>query len=146
MTDVQQWLNSIGLGQYADAFEENAIEWDLLPGLSSEELKEIGVGPLGHRKRILDAVGTLAARAAPAQSSIPGGEAERRQLTVMFCDLVGSVALGERMDVEDYRDLLARFRNAVGPLWAADSTGRCNTRTKPTSAGVTNPRVKPIRD
>ncbi len=113
MTDVRQWLNSIGLGQYAAAFEENSIEWDLLPKLSSEELKEIGVGPLGHRKRILEAAEALDARAAPAQSSMPGGEAERRQLTVMFCDLVGSVELGEQMDVEDYRDLLARFRNAV---------------------------------
>ncbi len=103
MTDVQQWLNSIGLG------------------------------PLGHRKRILDAVGTLAARAAPAQSSIPGGEAERRQLTVMFCDLVGSVALGERMDVEDYRDLLARFRNAVvgaGKEEAVKSIGAEGTITR----------------
>ncbi len=113
MTDMVQWLSSIGLGLYADAFEENAIDWDQLPKLSSEDLKEIGVGPLGHRIRILEAAGALDTPSAPTQPPIPGGEAERRQLTVMFCDLVGSVELGERMDVEDYRDLLARFRNAA---------------------------------
>ena len=105
--------NSIGLGQYADAFEENAIDWGQLPKLSSGDLKEIGVGPLGHRKRVLEAAGSLGAPPAPVPLSMPSGEAERRQLSVMFCDLVGSVELGERMDVEDYRDLLARFRDAV---------------------------------
>lgn len=74
---------------------------------------EFGAGPLGHRKRVLEAAGSLGAPPAPVPLSMPSGEAERRQLSVMFCDLVGSVELGERMDVEDYRDLLARFRDAV---------------------------------
>ncbi|MDX1433635.1 MAG: AAA family ATPase [Gammaproteobacteria bacterium] len=113
MTDVREWLGSLGLGQYADAFEENSLDWDLLASLTSEELKEIGVRPLGHRKRILEAAASLAPPAATSESPAPAGDAERRQLTVMFCDLAGSVELGERMDVEHYRDLLSRLRNAM---------------------------------
>ena len=110
MSDVRQWLESLGLGQYADAFEENAVEWDLLAKLSGDELKEIGVGPLGHRKRILEAATTLDSGSVAAQQSVaPGGDAERRHLTVMFCDLAGSTALSARMDPEAYRELLAAY-------------------------------------
>jgi predicted ATPase/class 3 adenylate cyclase len=120
MTDIRRWLDSLGLGQHADAFEHNAIEWRHLSGLDHEALKELGVRALGHRMTLLKAIESLESvvEAEPASSkqpiqSIPSGEAERRQLTVMFCDLVGSVELGERMDIEDYRDLLGRFRTAV---------------------------------
>ena len=101
-------------------FVENEIDFDVLEQITLDELKELGI-PLGARKRILNAVAALEVENAPSiQAPAPAaptrpatGEAERRQLTVMFCDLVGSVELGERMDVEHYRDVLARFRNTV---------------------------------
>ena len=121
MGNLRQWLTSLGLGQYAETFESNDIDWTLLPELDQETLKDIGVSSAGHRLRILKAARSLddspedhhPPQEAAAFSSQTTAEAERRQLTVMFCDLVGSVELGERMDVEDYRDLLARFRGAV---------------------------------
>ena len=114
MTSVRQWLDCLGLGQYADAFEENAVDWDLLATLSGDELKELGVGPLGHRKRILDAATKLdAPPALPQPSAAPSTGAERRQLTVMFCDLVGSTALSARMDPEEYREVLADYQSAA---------------------------------
>jgi class 3 adenylate cyclase/tetratricopeptide (TPR) repeat protein len=121
---IEGWLDDHGLGKYAELFIQNEIDFDVLEQLTLEELKELGI-PLGARKRILNAVAALStdgralpARASPAldtsvSNSTSAGEAERRQLTVMFCDLVGSVALGERMDVEDYRELLRRFRAAA---------------------------------
>ena len=132
MSDMTRWLATLGLEQYAESFEDNAIEIDLLPELTDDDLKDLGVAALGHRKRILKAIADLSAESGeppdtpvkPAATSVtkqPAPEpaqpavrqAERRQLTVMFCDLVGSVSLAEQMDVEDYRDLLAGFRNAV---------------------------------
>ncbi len=124
LAPIGQWLESLGLGQYAKAFEEHAVDPLLLPDLDHEVLKDIGVKAAGHRVRILKAAGSSnpsrpAAKSEPADtavcSSAPAlrNEPEHRQLTVMFCDLVGSVALGERMDLEDYRDLLACYRNAV---------------------------------
>jgi predicted ATPase/class 3 adenylate cyclase len=120
MSDIRQWLDSLGLGQHADAFEQNSIEWRHLSDLDHEALKELGVQAMGHRMTLLRAIEPLdsVAEADPTSSKHPvqlnpSGEAERRQLTVMFCDLVGSVELGERMDIEDYRDLLGRFRTAV---------------------------------
>ena len=117
---VTQWLEQLGLGEYAEAFNENAVDWKTLPGLDHELLKEVGVKAVGHRVAILKAIESLNVEpetahdaASVASPPTPAAEAERRQLTVMFCDLVGSVELGERLDVEDYRDLLARFRNAV---------------------------------
>ena len=126
MSDVRQWLQSLGLGQYAEAFEENAVDEEVLADLTDEDLEKIGV-KLGHRKKLLRAIAERgetpldapAAQPNPESKRRPIAHAERRQLSVMFCDLVGSVALGERMDVEDYRDLLSRFRTAVvGPALA----------------------------
>jgi class 3 adenylate cyclase/tetratricopeptide (TPR) repeat protein len=122
MTTIRQWLDSLGLAQYAEAFEKNDIYLELLPELNDEFLQAVGVTSVGHRMKILKAVreeepspGAAIAEQTEERPSQPATkpEAERRQLTVMFCDLVGSVELGERMDVEDYRDLLARFRNSV---------------------------------
>lgn len=124
MANIRQWLDSLGLGQYGDAFEENAIEPQHLPDLDHELLKAIGVEAVGHRMTLLKAAAQIQGELDSTRSSTSGAttpssqptvtaEAERRQLTVMFCDLVGSVELGERMDVEDYRDLLTRFRTAV---------------------------------
>src|SRR5215468_3907015 len=99
VASIRKWLDSIGLGHYAEAFEENAIGWDVLPHLDHDVLKDAGVRAAGDRFRILNAVKLLAAQegtarasvhsGAPSQASGTGG-AERRQLTIMFCDLVGS--------------------------------------------------------
>ena len=93
--DIAAWLRGLGLEQYAPAFAQNDIGPDLLPSLTAEELKEIGIASLGHRRRLLEAIAAL--RPAPAAVAVGPGpepaarsEAERRQVTVMFCDLVGS--------------------------------------------------------
>jgi predicted ATPase/class 3 adenylate cyclase len=120
MTDLSAWLASLGLEQYAATFAENAIDHDLLPTLTADDLKEIGVAALGHRKTLLAAIAALAE--APASSSDtpaaptvspPSGPAERRQLTVMFVDLVGSTALASRLDPEDMGAVLRGYQNAV---------------------------------
>ncbi len=122
MTDVQQWLSSIDLGQYADAFEENAIGWDLFEELTDDDLRAIGIAALGHRKRLLKAISemgesseTTASLAPPLSrdQSVPGGEAERRQLTVMFCDLVGSTQLSQALDPEELREINRAYQDAA---------------------------------
>lgn len=117
MSEVRQWLDALGLGCYADAFEENALELDQLSSRSDEEFKELGVVAIGHRKRIRDT--TMLNPTPKTESSIAAvgqsgtrNEAERRQLTVMFCDLVGSTALAQRLDPEELRELLFAFREA----------------------------------
>lgn len=131
---VASWLESLGLGQYASAFEANAIDADILPKLNSDDLKEIGVVALAHRKKLLEAIAVLggaenpapavpiasagtraqtAPAAPPTHSQERPREAERRQLTVMFVDLVGSTALATRLDPEEMRDLLRQFQNAA---------------------------------
>ena len=108
--DVGDWLRSLGLSQYEAAFRENGIDADVLVDLSDADLEKLGVLPLGHRKRLLRAIAGLSAPAAgssssPAVISRPAADtAERRQLTVMFCDLVGSTALAARLDPEDMRE------------------------------------------
>jgi hypothetical protein len=105
--DIDEWLRSLGLGQYAPAFAENAINWDVLPDLTADDLKEIGIAAVGDRRRLLASIALLrgSAVAAPAKApSAASSEAERRQLTVMFCDLVGSTPLSVRFDPEDLRD------------------------------------------
>src|SRR5215470_14369317 len=95
--DIEAWLQGLGLERYAPAFRDNEIGWEVLPKLTSEDLREIGVAAVGHRRKLLDAIAAIGASAPPAAvtavvSSAPA-DAERRQLTVMFCDLVGSTAL-----------------------------------------------------
>ena len=104
MIDVAEWLQDLGLERYVPAFRDNEIDWEVLPKLTSEDLREIGVAAIGHRRKLLDAIAALGATApadsltaAPSDASAPV-EAERRQLTVMFCDLVGSTALSARLD------------------------------------------------
>ncbi|MFT5392058.1 MAG: class 3 adenylate cyclase/tetratricopeptide (TPR) repeat protein [Gammaproteobacteria bacterium] len=126
MSDMQQWLESLGLAQYTDAFERNDVDAEVLAELDHELLQQIGVSSVGHRVKIIKAAASFVPQeidselrnAAPSASEAtsspePPREAERRQLTVMFCDLVDSVAIGERMELEDYRELLARFRTAT---------------------------------
>ena len=128
--DIGSWLRGLGLERYEAAFRDDEIDWDALPKLTAEDLKDLGVVLGSHRRKLLDAIaalrGPLAApgRPPPPKAGIPGAllpglvpgitgeggvgaEAERRQLTVMFCDLVGSTALSARLDPEDLRGIIA---------------------------------------
>ena len=126
--DVVVWLRSLGLGKYEAAFRENEIDETVLPSLTHETLKELGVTAVGHRLKLLDAIAALGADAkakAPpldALSAIdtsPRDTAERRQVTVMFSDLVGSTALSTRMDPEDLREVVSAYQKCV-----AETVGR----------------------
>jgi class 3 adenylate cyclase/ABC-type transport system involved in cytochrome c biogenesis ATPase subunit len=115
--DVADWLRGLGLDKYAPAFDENAINWDVLSELTTDDLKEIGVVAVGDRRRLLAAIAALGQGASPAaQAPLPSSapaEAERRQLTIMFCDLVGSTPLSTRLDPEDLRDVIGAYHRAV---------------------------------
>ena len=126
MSDVRTWLAGIGLGQYADAFEANDVEMDLLKDVDDQMLKDIGVTSAGHRLRIRNAIAKLAptsdvkanANSAVAAPDVAAASGERRQLTVMFCDLVGSTALSEKLDPEELRSLLHAYRTLCGDVIA----------------------------
>ena len=120
--DLGDWLRSLGLGQYEAAFRENAIDDTVLPNLTAEDLKDLGVGIVGHRRKLLDAIAALRADAsakAPPLDALPATDitskdtAERRQVTVMFSDLVGSTALSARMDPEDLREVISAYQKCV---------------------------------
>ena len=128
--DVAEWLRGLGLEQYELAFRTNEIDAAVLPNLTAEDLKDLGVTLVGHRRRLLGAIAALGAEAPAASNPLPsppslagegrvGAEAERRQLTVMFCDLVGSTALSTRHDPEDLRELIGDYHRAV-----AETVGR----------------------
>jgi hypothetical protein len=120
--DVVVWLRSLGLGKYEAAFRENEIDETVLASLTEEHLKQLGVTALGHRVKLLDAAlrgGATAsapsvdAAATPAALSAPPEDrAERRQVTVMFSDLVGSTALSARMDPEGLREVISAYQSA----------------------------------
>src|SRR6516165_8307992 len=104
--------------QYEAAFRDNAIDERVLPNLKAEDLKDLGVGLVGHRRRLLDAIAALGA-VTPAASSADAparADAERRQLTVMFCDLVGSTALSARLDPEDLRGIIGAYHRCVAEI------------------------------
>jgi class 3 adenylate cyclase/predicted ATPase len=110
----------LGLERYEAAFRENEIDHTVLPSLTAEDLKELGVGILGHRRKLLDAIAALRADAnAPPSEPVPildrsaNDTAERRQVTVMFSDLVGSTALSARMDPEDLREVISAYQKCV---------------------------------
>ena len=116
--DVGGWLRSLGLDQYEVNFRENKIDADVLPRLTADDLKDIGVSAVGDRRRLLDAIASLAgatptdaARRAPqsAPPKSPQLAAERRPITVMFCDLVGSTSLAAKLDAEDWRNLVNAY-------------------------------------
>ena len=123
--DVVVWLRSLGLGKYEAIFRENDIDETVLPSLTHENLKELGVASFGHRVKLLDAIAALRSDAsgktpsvdATTTSSAPGtspeDRAERRQVTVMFSDLVGSTALSARMDPEDLREVISAYQKCV---------------------------------
>jgi class 3 adenylate cyclase len=119
MQQVADWLEKLGLGQYAQRFAENDISFSVLPDLTDQHLKEIGVS-LGHRLQLLRAIAELTSRekdtpkaVATAPSAAPQDTAERRQVTVMFSDLVGSTALSARMDPEDLREVISAYQKCV---------------------------------
>jgi len=120
--DLAGWLRSLGLEQYEAAFRENAIDDMVLPSLTAEDLKDLGVGLVGHRRKLLDAIAALRAEAnakTPPYDAVAAVDrsatdtAERRQVTVMFCDLVGSTALSARMDLEDLREVISGYQTCV---------------------------------
>jgi hypothetical protein len=124
--DVTDWLRSLGLEQYAPAFQENNIGGDLLPSVTADDLKDLGIASVGHRRRLLEGIAALRAGSGAtyerpeASALVPERsqssnqpDAERRQVTVMFCDLVGSTALASRLDPEDLREVIGRYHGCV---------------------------------
>jgi class 3 adenylate cyclase len=122
--DVATWLRDLGLENYAQAFQANDIDAEVLSRLTAEDLIALGITSIGHRRKLLDAIAALDhARAPAAAEPIAAAErpleAERRQLTVLFCDLVGSTELAARLDPEDLREVMRAYQAAC-----ADVVGR----------------------
>ena len=124
--DVADWLRALGLERYGAAFRENDVDDKLLPDLTEDDLKGLGVGSIGHRRQLLKAIAALrlqdAPTANPVRSTSPTGvddftspetTAERRPLSVMFCDLIGSTALSSRLDPEDLREVIRIYQTCV---------------------------------
>ena len=115
--DIAAWLHSLGMQQYEAAFRDNAIDAAVLPELTADDLKDLGVNLVGHRRRLLAAISGLRGEdrpaPAPADQTAPASAAERRQLTVMFCDLVGSTPLSARLDPEDLRGIIGGYHRCV---------------------------------
>src|SRR6516164_11424321 len=129
--DIGGWLRGLGLEQYAQLFRDNDIDGEILCGMNAEDLKELGISSFGHRRRLLNAITALGgaratgdvAQSAMSVTSAPASppiiDAERRQLAVMFCDLVGSTPLSTRFDPEDLREIVGVYHRCV-----ADTVGR----------------------
>jgi class 3 adenylate cyclase len=122
--DLGGWLRSFGLEQYEAAFRENAIDAEVLPDLTDQDLEKLGV-LLGHRRKLLRAIAnlqesekspTVAVPITPPAASPPLDAAERRQITVLFCDLVGSTSLAGRLDAEDFRDVIRKYHRCCGEI------------------------------
>ena len=130
--DVRPWLEHLGLAQYTEAFEDNDLDLDLASELSDADLRDLGVSSMGHRKKLLRAIAALASAAdggyresesasgsgsgiqsMPAETDALDSRAERRQLSVLFCDLVGSTALSGELDPEDMRELMRAYQQGV---------------------------------
>jgi len=123
--DVAAWLYGLGLEQYAQLFRDNDIDGEILCGMTEEDLKELGISSFGHRRRLLNAITALGGEpptrdlaqsttsATSASTSPRPIDAERRQLTVMFCDLVGSTPLSQRFDPEDLREIVGAYHRCV---------------------------------
>src|SRR2546430_32481 len=123
--DVGSWLRGLGLERYEAAFRENEIDETVLPTLTADDLKDLGVGVVGHRRKLLNAIAALRADAntkvplpdtLPTIDRSPKDAAERRHLTVMICDLVGSTALSARLDPEDMRAVIDAYHAACARI------------------------------
>jgi class 3 adenylate cyclase len=130
MQQIADWLKRLGVEQYAHCFDENDIDFSILRDLNDQDLEKIGVVSLGHRRKLLRAIADLKdiEKNAPASASPPAAApavpspldfAERRQVTVMFSDLVGSTALSARLDPEDLREVISAYQICV-----AETVGR----------------------
>src|ERR1700751_2871349 len=124
--DVAEWLRALGLERYEATFHENDVDAELLPNLTADDLKEIGIASFGHRRRLLEAIAALRSNATPAEAPAQGSPsappdltgapgasettAERRPLSVMFCALIGSPALSARLDPEDLREVIRSYQ------------------------------------
>ena len=129
-TSVADWLKGLGLEQYAQAFRDNDIDRDVLPELTADDLIGLGVTSIGHRRKLLAAIKALekspTSEVAPSASSATSSNrspeppdiagAERRLLTIMFCDLVGSTELSTRLDPEDLREIIAKYHGCVAEV------------------------------
>src|ERR1700722_17891193 len=113
--DVVDWLRTLGLERYEAAFRENDVDAELLPTLTADDLKEIGITSFGHRRRLLEAIAALPPEGTSADDPIQSSSrsprptettAERRPLSVMFCDLIGSTALSSRLHAADLREVI----------------------------------------
>jgi class 3 adenylate cyclase len=121
MSAVRNWLEAIGLGQYGDAFEANDVDMGLLTEVDDQLLRDIGISSAGHRLRLRNAIAKLtmtsiagaAGESTGAAAEMSATSAERRQLTVMFCDLVGSTALSARLDPEELREVIGAYHRCV---------------------------------
>ncbi len=119
--DIAAWLHSLGMRQYEQAFRDNAIDAAVLPELTADDLKDLGVSLVGHRRKLLAAIAALRSDMGPVAeppAAATAAIAERRQLTVMFCDLVGSTELSSRLDPDDLREVIAAYHRAVAEIVA----------------------------
>ncbi len=119
--NITAWLHGLGLQQYERAFREAEIDATVLPELTTDDLRDIGVSPVGHRRKLLAAIAALRDECRPElperkEAIDTASTAERRQLTVMFCDLVGSTELSTRLDPEDLREVIAAYHHAVAAI------------------------------
>jgi hypothetical protein len=139
--DIGDWLRSLGLEKYEAAFRENEIDETVLPSLTHDILKELGVTAVGHRLKLLDAIAILGSvranklsaadqPSAPARPT-PEDRGERRQVTVMFSDLVGSTALSARMDPEDLREVISAYQKCVASYGLRFASRHRSKSTKP---------------
>jgi class 3 adenylate cyclase len=122
MQEIAEWLEKLGMSEYTQRFAANDIDFAVLPELTDQDLEKIGVASLGHRRKLLRAIANLegaqnnvavASIAAATVVTRPAYSAERRQVTVMFSDLVGSTALSARMDPEDLREVISTYQKCV---------------------------------
>src|SRR2546427_12839076 len=122
---VGGWLRRLGLEQYGAPSRENEIDDTVLPSLTADDLKDLGIGIVGHRRKLLDAIAALRADAntkvplpdtLPTIDRSPKDAAERRHLTVMICDLVGSTALSARLDPEDLRGVIGAYHTCIAEV------------------------------
>jgi hypothetical protein len=139
MQQIMDSLRKLGLGQCAQRFAENDITFVILPDVSDQDSKKICVASLGHRRQLLRAIAELKAEPCTVATApvAPHDTAERRQVTVMFSDLVGSTALSARMDPEDLREVISAYQKCV-----AETVGRSGMSRAPRLCGARSRRVR----